>query len=572
MDRAISKPGAIAFLIAVFLNAFVDLGHKIVIQNTVFKMYDGAEQIVLTAVLNGLILLPFIMLFIPAGHASDRFPKTRVMRATAWAAVILTVGITLSYQLGLFWVAFAMTFLLAVQSAFYSPAKLGYIKAYFGSERLAEMNGVVQAASIVAILAGTLLFSILFELWYPDGAQSKSTVLQAIVPAGFLLVANNVIQLLMVYRLHNPEPPSKVAPFDYRGFLGGRLFAQNLAPVWANRSLRNAIAGLAVFWSIGQVMLAAFPAFAKAQTGTTNTIVIQAIVASAGIGIAVGAWLAGRVSRGYIETGILPLGAAGFSFLLLLMPTLDSLPLMGLSFLCIGIAGGLFIVPLNALVQFHASEEKLGQTLAANNLAQNIAMISFLMLTALSALAGVSGQSLLLAIGVFAIAGGSLTAWRIPQSLIRVLSVAVVRRRHAVAVEGIRNIPQQGSVLLHGEYCSPDDWLLLQIACPRPIRFFMQRDARYPAWFSRRLGVHETAGGSIDDVPLDEVTDLLDQGCVVCILPASPTPPSWEDHIDSRLCYSLKPSHSDRTGSSQQAASTGRTLVQFHARSSAGTV
>ena len=67
--------------------AFVDLGHKIVIQNTVFKIYDGQTQIVLTAVVNALILLPFLLLFSPAGYLSDRHPKPRIIRFSALAAV-----------------------------------------------------------------------------------------------------------------------------------------------------------------------------------------------------------------------------------------------------------------------------------------------------------------------------------------------------------------------------------------------------------------------------------------------------------------------------------------------------
>ena len=171
--RITAVAGAWAFFTAVFLNAFVDYGHKIVIQNTVFKIYDGQQQVVLTAIINGLILLPFILLFSPAGFVSDRFPKIRVMRASAWAAVLLTAAITLSYAAGWFWVSFAMTFLMAVQSTFYSPAKYGYIKALFGKERLAEANGAVQAISMAAILSGTLLFSILFEWRFPIGATTN---------------------------------------------------------------------------------------------------------------------------------------------------------------------------------------------------------------------------------------------------------------------------------------------------------------------------------------------------------------------------------------------------------------
>ena len=73
MSALRSSRGMWPYIAVVFLNALVDLGHKIVIQNTIFKVYSGQEQVVLTAVVNGLILLPFILLFSPAGFLADRF-------------------------------------------------------------------------------------------------------------------------------------------------------------------------------------------------------------------------------------------------------------------------------------------------------------------------------------------------------------------------------------------------------------------------------------------------------------------------------------------------------------------
>ena len=52
--------GLYPYIIVVFLNAFTDLGHKIIIQNTVFKVHDGQTQIILTAIVNALILLPLL--------------------------------------------------------------------------------------------------------------------------------------------------------------------------------------------------------------------------------------------------------------------------------------------------------------------------------------------------------------------------------------------------------------------------------------------------------------------------------------------------------------------------------
>ncbi len=99
MDKLHRLTGFYPFILVIFLNAFVDLGHKILIQNTVFKVYDGETQIILSAIVNGLILLPFILLFSPSGYLADRFKKPLVMRYSAAAAVGITLLITLSYYL-----------------------------------------------------------------------------------------------------------------------------------------------------------------------------------------------------------------------------------------------------------------------------------------------------------------------------------------------------------------------------------------------------------------------------------------------------------------------------------------
>lgn len=128
--------GVIPYTIALFLNALTDLGHKIIIQNTVFKIYDDQTQIIYTAILNALILLPFILLFTPAGYISHRFSKVRVMRYGAFAAIVITLLITLCYYQGWFWEAFILTLVLAAQAAIYSPAKYGYIKELAGEKGL----------------------------------------------------------------------------------------------------------------------------------------------------------------------------------------------------------------------------------------------------------------------------------------------------------------------------------------------------------------------------------------------------------------------------------------------------
>lgn len=522
MGGLFKNVGTLPFLMAVFLNTLVDLGHKIVIQNTIFKVYDGSEQVFLTAIVNGLILLPFILLFSTAGFVSDKYPKSSVMRLAAWAALALTIGITICYALGWFWAAFTMTFLLAMQSAIYSPAKYGYIKSLFGKQQLAEGNGLVQAISIIGILAGTLLFSILFEMWFPQEGADKGAILQTLVPVGFILIASSVFELIMMYRIPQLDTKNEAHQFDWKAYRTGKLALSNLKPVFNNQVVFLSIIGLTVFWSIAQVLLAAFPAFVKYQTGETNTIVIQAILGASGIGIALGSLIAARSSKNYIETGLVPVGAAGVTIGLFILPTLSSHLLMGLDFLFIGMMGGMFIVPLNSLIQYHASESSLGRVLAANNFIQNIGMLLFLTITVAFAVAGLSSGSLLLLIAVVAVIGFAYTVYQLPQSLVKFILSYLMNLKYKVNVEGMKNIPATGGVLLLGNHISWIDWAIVQLASPRRVRFVMLKsiyERWYLSWFFKLFGSIPIEPGPSSNKALERVAELLNEGAVVCLFP-----------------------------------------------------
>jgi acyl-[acyl-carrier-protein]-phospholipid O-acyltransferase/long-chain-fatty-acid--[acyl-carrier-protein] ligase len=509
------------FIGMMFLNAFVDLGHKIVIQNTVFKTYDGDAQILFTAIVNALILLPFVLLFSPAGFLADRFHKPRVMRVSAWAAVAITLGITACYYLGLFWPAFAMTFLLALQAAIYSPAKYGYIKELVGNEALAAANGWVQASTTTAILAGIFFFSVLFE-GHLSGAlySTPGEVMRLIAPVGWVLVLASLIEVGLSYRLPLTEPEQAIS-FDWAQYRSGRYLQINLKSAWDNRVIWLSIIGLGVFWSISQVILAVFPAYAKETLGETDTVVIQGLLACSGIGIILGSVIAGRVSRDHIETALIPVGAIGIAAALFLLPGLHSTWAHGVNFLLLGILAGFFLVPLNALIQFNAGEAGLGRVLAASNFIQNIWMLAFLGLTVAAAYAQVSGFALMVALAVVALVGAAYTLYQLPQSLVRFVILRIVATRYRLKVIGLDLLPAQGGVMLLGNHISWVDWAMVQMACPRPVRFVMEREIYerwYLKWFLDFFGVVPISRGSSRQA-IAIVARLLEQGEVVCIFP-----------------------------------------------------
>lgn len=146
------------FMMVIFSNSFVDLGHKILINDTLYHTTSGENYTILAAIINALILIPYVLLFTPSGFLSDKYAKVRVLRYTAAASIPLTLLITWCYYQGYFWGAFTLTLLLAIQSALNSPAKYGYIKELFGKEHLATANAWVQTLVIISILSATFIF------------------------------------------------------------------------------------------------------------------------------------------------------------------------------------------------------------------------------------------------------------------------------------------------------------------------------------------------------------------------------------------------------------------------------
>ncbi len=270
------------------------------------------------------------------------------------------------------------------------------------------------------------------------------------------------------------------------------------------------------------MLLAAFPAYAKEALSLENTLVLQAILAASGIGIALGSLLASKLSRNRIESGLIPLGAVGVAVGLWCLPLLTTPTSQALNFVCIGMMGGLFIVPLNALIQFHAADHELGTVLAANNWIQNLSMLGFLVLTALFALAGVDSHYLLLLVASVAMVGGGYTIFKLPQSLVRFILSFLLTRRYRVDVHGLENLPAQGGVLLLGNHISWVDWAMVQIASPRPVRFVMLKNIYqrwYLRWFFKALGCIPIERGAGAENALAAVAEQLNAGEVVCLFP-----------------------------------------------------
>lgn len=522
--------GVINYLIVVFLNAFTDLGHKIIIQNTIFKVYDGEMQIILTAVVNALIILPFIIAFSPTGFLADRFPKNEVMKYSALFAVFITIGITYAYYHGHFYTAFCFTFLLAFQSAIYGPSKYGYIKEIVGVKYISSGNGAVQAVTTVAILGGMLFYTVLFEALFEDGLNTKEEILTVIAPVGWLLILGSVIQFYLALKLPNKMTGESRSEFNFQRYIKGQYLKKNIRIIRRKKEIFDAIIALGLFWSISQVILAVFGEYAKSELGVTNTIYIQGVMALAGIGIVSGSIMAANFSKYYINTGLAVIGALVITIITFMIPSSTSMVTMALLFGLFGMFAGFIMVPLNARIQFLSPRVHLGTIMAGNNFVQNIFMFSFLVLTTVFAYIGMNAKILIYIVGIVGIMLSYLVFKRYAIMSFWALVEIILKLRYNFHYIGLENIPHSQGFLLLGNHVSWVDWAIIQIPIKRRINFMVDKDIYNWKIFHKALKRGEAIPIS-QKASKDAFTDAaqrLKNGKIVALFPEGQISPDGE--------------------------------------------
>ncbi len=513
--------GVVNYLAVVFLNAFTDLGHKIIIQNSVFKVYDGTMQIILTAVVNSLMLLPFILLFSPAGFLADRFAKNSIMKYSSLFAVFITIIITYSYYQGWFFTAFAMTFLLALQSAIYGPAKYGYIKELVGVKFISAGNGAVQATTTAAILLGIVFYTVLFEALLENNFSTKEDILQTVAPLGWLLILGSVIEFALASKLPNKMVEESKREFRFKRYIMGAYLKKNMIMIKRKKEIFDSIIALGLFWAISQVVLAIFGEYAKSTLGITNAAVVQGIMALAVIGIVFGSIAAANFSKYYINTGLSAVSAAGIAVILLCIPFTTSVALLSVEFMLFGLFSGLFIVPLNSKIQYLSANVHLGTILAGNNFVQTLFMFTFLIITTLFAYFSADAQ-ILFYIMFFVALYLSVTlfkryfimaGWALLEFIFKI--------RYRFRYIGLQNIPKDRAVMFIGNHVSWIDWFILQLPIERRINYMIDKDIynwRVFNWIFKKAELIPISKKASKD-SFYEASKRLKNGKIIAIFP-----------------------------------------------------
>ncbi|WP_200268528.1 MFS transporter [Luteolibacter pohnpeiensis] len=475
-----------------------------------------------------MIALPFILFAPLAGWMSDRFSKRNVMLGAAIAQVLVLCWICVAVMFHHLSWALVGFFSLAVQSAFFGPAKMGINKELVGSKHLGFASGIQQMTAMMAMLVGQIAAGWIFDARYQSLSEVPALAWKAALGPLLVVTALSAPALVMAWAI--PKVPAQGSAPLRAGTMVEHF--KNLKGLWMHLGLRRASLGVAFFWgfaafiNLWSIKLAKILTEGQGGFGTLSSV----FMAAASLGMALGFGASSMLLRRKIELGWVPVAGILMTIfgLLLAFATPDSWWFLTLLAM-LAFVSALFLAPLNAWVQDQYPADKRGEMQAAVNLQDCFAgIIAVILVEGLSLVfrwVGVGeAMGLRLQIAIAALCCGGITWFiirLIPGDFIRVVGMALMKVIYRVKVVNVGNLPAEGGVMLLPNHVSFADAFFISAACPRPVRFVM--DEAFMAKRSIRVFVSIFNTVTIRrDQPREAIRtaiDALKQGDVVCLFP-----------------------------------------------------
>jgi acyl-[acyl-carrier-protein]-phospholipid O-acyltransferase/long-chain-fatty-acid--[acyl-carrier-protein] ligase len=329
-----------------------------------------------------LFSLPFVLFSGFAGYLSDRYSKRTMIVVCKMAEIgIMLLGMIgfLSYGTTGYRGLLVVLFLMGTHSAFFGPGKYGILPELFREEDLPRANGVILMTTFLAIIFGTASAGFLGGLVYDAAGQRvpERLWIGSLICMGIGVLGT--ITSLMVRPV-----PAAVPDLKFQ-FSGLAIPAATRLLLAKDRPLLGALLVSCMFWLVSGVALQSVNSLGMKQLGVGEKLT-SLLTAVIGLGIAVGAVLAGRISRGKADFRLVTWGASAMAAGFLVMAV--SLPRAGGGFrhllgfagsfpvlIFLGGAAGMLAIPVQVFIQTRPPEDQKGRMIAVMNLTNFIAIL-----------------------------------------------------------------------------------------------------------------------------------------------------------------------------------------------------
>ncbi len=365
-----------------FLGAFNDNFFKSALMMLItYRLGDvtGVDSRILVNAAAGVFIAPFFIFAAPASDLADRFDRSTLMRWVKFAEIVVMSGAALGFYVHNVWLLMAVLFLMGAQSAFFSPAKYSILPQHLNEDELIAGNGLIQMGTYLAILTGTIAGGLM--ILRENGIFWVGGLAVSIAAAGWL-------SSMLI-------PPTK--PIDETRKISFNLVGRTLEmfrDVVPMKKVFGAMLAISWFWLVGATFLAQFPTYSRLILGTDESVA-TAFLAIFSCGIGLGSMACNAILKSEVTTKYVPAAAYAIAVASVLLWYVSDRPpvapgaieigaveffsrpenfMITFCLFAIAFCGGLYIVPLYAVMQSKAPEEKVSGVIACSNITDSIFM------------------------------------------------------------------------------------------------------------------------------------------------------------------------------------------------------
>ncbi|HYC36270.1 MAG TPA: MFS transporter [Usitatibacter sp.] len=483
-------------------------------------------------VIGAVFIAPFLIFSATSGQLADKFERGALMRFVKSLEIAVMAIAAVGFATQSANLLYVCVFLMGLHSTLFGPVKYAYLPQHLKDSELTGGNGLVEMGTFVAILLGTMAGGLLVKA----GASGP-----VYVAGGCLLLA--VLGRIAAHFIpHSPAPAPELAinwnPFSETW--------RNLAIAAQDKSVFHSLLGISWLWFFGSIFLTAITPFARdVLAGDENVVTLLFAVFSVGIGL--GALACERLSGRKVEIGLVPFGSIGMTVFAVdlwlasrgMAPAVVPAQAGIQAFLAdtanwrvladlflLAFFGGLYSVPLYAVIQARAEPTHRARIIAANNIMNALFMIVAALMAKALLDAGLTLPQLFLVVGLMNAAVATYIYMLVPEFLMRFLCWLLIHTVYRLEKKNLENIPEEGPAVIVCNHVSFVDALVILAASPRPIRFVMDhRIFKVPVLsFIFRTGKAIPIAPAKEDEALlnkayDEVARALEAGELIGIFP-----------------------------------------------------
>jgi len=363
-----------------FLSAFNDNALRNALVLMIAYRADAAGQFsaqIMIPLAAGLFMLPFFLCSATAGQIADESDKSWLIRLIKLIEIPVMLAAAGGVLAGSPTVLLALLFVMGIVAAFFGPLKYAILPDLLAPEELLLGNALVEAGTFIAILLGTIAGMVIATR---HGSAAVAGLIVAVALAAWMTS----------WGIPPTTPAARGGPAHWTLLAATvrviRQAAQEPGPF-------RSMLGISWFWLAGATYLSQFPAYVRFILGAEEAVVTLFLTLFS-VGIAFGSLLCNRLLGGRLSASSVPWGALGIGlFSIDLWMASPPPPEAGelttfLTFLgdplhwrvltdLFGIAasGGVFVVPLYALLQAMTEREHRARAIAANNIVNAAAMV-----------------------------------------------------------------------------------------------------------------------------------------------------------------------------------------------------